>query len=149
MNQPNQLGPFLIVTLVAVGFVFFWCCLLIVIGRVSGWILLAQKYRTDAPFGGPRWHFQQAQMRWQCNYGFILTVGANPTGLFLKPLVFFRPGHPPLFVPWSETQIEMKRYSFWAGTNMEVHFPNVPGTFIRFPENLAKRIAAVSVAPSR
>src|SRR5262245_27125558 len=130
MNQLNQLGPLLLVSVVVIGFLVFWCCLLFVIGRVSGWSLLAQKYRADAPFDGAHWHFQRAQMKWRCNY--VLTVGANATGLFLKPLFFFRPGHPPLFIPWSETQIEMKPL-FWAGINMEVHFPNVPGTFIRFP----------------
>jgi len=31
---------------------------------------------------------------------------------------------------------------------MVVHFPNVPGTFIRFPEKLAKQIATVCVAQS-
>jgi hypothetical protein len=137
--------PFTLVPLVIIGYICFWCGLMIVIGRFGGWVLLAKKYRATEPFDGPRWHFQFAQMRWQCNYGGVLTVGANATGLFLKPLFFFRPGHPALFIPWSETQIEMKQL-FWSGNSMEVHFPNVPGTRIRFPEKLAKRIAAVSVA---
>lgn len=145
MNHFNQFFPFLIIPLVIVGYVLFWCGLMVVIGRVSGWVLLAQKYRTDLAFDGPLWHFQQAQMRWRCNYGGVLTVGANPAGLYLKPLFFFRPGHAPLFIPWSETQIEMKR-SFWSGNYMEVRFPNVPGAVIRFAEKLAKRIAAVGVS---
>jgi hypothetical protein len=139
----NAIPAATIVPLVIILYVFFWCGLMVVIGRFGGWLLLAARYRTTEPFEGERWHMQHAQLRWSCNYSGVLTIGANAVGLYFKPLFLFRPGHPPLFIPWSETKIEMKK-SFWMGHYMELRFPNVPGTVIRFPEKLAKKIAAVS-----
>jgi hypothetical protein len=114
---------------------------MIVIARCSGWIALAQRYRSTDPFDGKRWYFQNAQFRWSCNYGGCLTIGANAEGIYFAVWVMFRPGHPKLFIPWNETKIEMK-YSFWLGNYMELRFPNVPGTMIRLRERLARRIAA-------
>jgi hypothetical protein len=68
-------------------------------------------------------------------------VGANTDGLYLSIFPIFFMGHPKLFIPWSETSIQMKR-SFWMGKHMEIQFPQVPGTLIRFRESLANRIAA-------
>ena len=48
-------------------------------------------------------------MRWGTNYKHCLTVGADPTGLFLSVLFFYRVGHPPLFLPWSELSIRRRR----------------------------------------
>jgi hypothetical protein len=136
----NQFFAVASIPLVVILYVFFWCGLMIAIARLGGWIPLAQKYRATEPFEGGLWHFQKAQFRWSCNYGGILTVGANTTGLYLRTVLLFRPGHPPLFIPWAETKIEMKK-SFWLGQYMELQFPQVPRTCIRFPEKLAKKIA--------
>ena len=127
--------------LVVVTHVFFFCGLMIVIARLSGWIALAQRYRLNGRFDGTCWYFQHAQFRWSMNYSGALTIGVNGDGLYLSIWPMFRPGHPRLFIPWSETTIRMSR-TFWLGNYMEIQFPNVPRTLIRFHERLAKRIAA-------
>jgi hypothetical protein len=40
----NNLGPLSIVALVIAFDIFMWCGLIILIGRVSGWITLGQRY---------------------------------------------------------------------------------------------------------
>jgi hypothetical protein len=98
----NQLLPIIGIPLVVILYVVFWCGLMIAIGRASGWIALAQSYRTTAPLAGQRWHMQHAQFRWGMNYSGSLTIGADSNGLYLAILLPFRPGHPALFIPWSE-----------------------------------------------
>jgi hypothetical protein len=138
----KQVVPPLVVAAAVVAYVFFWCGLMIAIARASGWIALAQKYRATEPFAGRCWRMQHAQFRWGLNYSFVLTVGVDGSGLYLSTIFPFRAGHPALFIPWSETKIEMKR-SFWQGSFMEIRFPKVPHTCMGFGESLAHKIAAM------
>ncbi len=48
-------------------------------------------------------------MRWGANYNNCLTIGADPSGLYLTLLFLFRIGHPPLFIPWSEISFRNRR----------------------------------------
>lgn len=139
----NQLPPVAIFCIALLLFLAFWCGLLTIIGRISGWLLLADRYRFHDTFDGQCWYLRSAELRWQCSYGGALTVGANPSGLYLAVLAPFRPGHPPLFIPWSETQIQMVP-GVWFGPTMEIHFPEVPGTLIRFSRSMGQRIAAAA-----
>ena len=38
-------------------------------------------------------------------YNGVLTVGVNPAGLYLAVMPLFRPGHPPLFIPWPDVTV--------------------------------------------
>lgn len=89
--------------------ILFWCAILFLIAAVSGWRTLAQKFRLSSTFIGPTWGFQSAYMRWMGHYGNCLNVGADSVGLKLSIVFPFRPGHPPLFVPWSEIAIGERR----------------------------------------
>ena len=86
-------------------FVLFWCAVMFLIARLTGWARLAERFRLTSTFTGPSWGFQSARMRWSTHYGSCLNVGADATGLKLSVLFLFRLGHPPLFVPWSEISI--------------------------------------------
>jgi hypothetical protein len=48
-------------------------------------------------------------MRWASHYGNCLTIGADTTGLMLSVLFPYRPGHPPLFIPWGEISLASRR----------------------------------------
>lgn len=89
-------------------FVLFWCAILFLVSAVSGWMALAQKFRLNSMFSGPSWGFQSAYKRWMGHYGNCLNVGADPTGLKFSILFPFRPGHPPLLLPWSEISVERR-----------------------------------------
>jgi hypothetical protein len=92
-------------------FILFWWAVLFLIAALTGWMTLARRFRLASPFAGQTWGFQSARMRWTSHYGSCLSVGADPTGLKLSVLFLFRPGHPPLFVPWSEISVA-KRWKF-------------------------------------
>ncbi len=48
-------------------------------------------------------------MRWGTNYNNCLVIAADPTGLYLATVFFFRIGHPPLFIPWTEISFLSRR----------------------------------------
>ena len=48
-------------------------------------------------------------MRRGTNYNNVLTIGADRTGLYLSTVFFFRIGHPPLFIPWTEISLSGRR----------------------------------------
>jgi hypothetical protein len=80
-----------------------------IISRVSGWFVLARRFRLAGGFDGVSFGFQSGQMRWLANYGNCLTLGANQDGLYLATMFLFRFMHPPLLVPWSEIKVVRKK----------------------------------------
>jgi len=129
------------IALVLLIYALVWCAILTLIGRASGWAALAREYRFTGKFEGTRWRFQHIQMRWSMNYSGAVTVGTNADGLYLALIPWFDIGHARMFIPWTDMKIEMKHARF-AGDYMEITFPKVPGTLVRFGARLAKRIAA-------
>jgi hypothetical protein len=86
-------------------FLSVWIFVTYVISRIDGWHLLAQRFRTEAEFTGPIYRWFNAAMRWGIRYNSALKVGTNVEGLYIAPLILFRMGHPPLFIPWSEISV--------------------------------------------
>ncbi len=101
--------PQAVVAIGVLGFLAAWILIANLVALMSGWSQLAARFRLQGEFPGPKWSWQSAQMRWGANYNNCLTVGADQTGLFLHPMILFRSGHPPLFVPWSETTFQRTR----------------------------------------
>ena len=97
------------IVLFALFFVAVWCAALFAVSRVSGWALLANRFRTDSTFPGPTWTWQSARLRWGCNYNNCLTLGSDPSGLYLSMMFIFSIGAPPLLVPWPEVTIVRRR----------------------------------------
>ena len=86
-----------------VAFPDLWVAISFFIAGVGGWAALVRAFRRHEPLPRDRWDFQSGGMRWWTTYSSVLTVGANPRGLFLSvTLPLFRVGHPPLFIPWTE-----------------------------------------------
>jgi hypothetical protein len=93
-----------------------WCGGIYLIALMSGWHRLAQRFRCERGFEGKLWRFQTGAMRWATAYRGILTLGANESGMYLAMLVFFKMGHPALFVPWSEITVSERRRWMMTGT---------------------------------
>lgn len=94
-------------------FVALWTGVGFIIGLVSGWHSLAERYKTDRMFPDHKRRMRSAKMRFSASYNNVLTLASDLEGLYLGVFVVFRVGHPPLFVPWSEIQVdEPKRYFF-------------------------------------
>jgi hypothetical protein len=116
-----------------------WVALSIALARAGGWAALAAVYRAPEAFGGKRWRFQSAGMRWRTNYGACLTVGANAEGLYLAVPFPFRIGHPPLFIPWTDISVTATRRLVF--TYLEFRFRRAPDIPFRVGERLGRRIA--------
>ena len=86
--------PFLIVG--------WWLFVIYLLAAASGWRLLARRFRLQGEFTGQKWRMQSARLRWMISFNNCLTIGADETGLFMAPMLLFRPWQPPLFIPWAE-----------------------------------------------
>lgn len=90
-------------------FVALWCAVLFLTSQISGWAALARRFRLASPFTGQTWAWNRARMRWGTNYKNCLTIGADPMGLYLSVMFFFRLFHPPLVLPWQEVSVRRRR----------------------------------------
>ena len=106
--------PLVLVPFLPFFFATFWCAIVFLISRVSGWALLARRFHLQFAFTGPTWRWQSARMRWLANYNNCLTVGSDPSGLCLSTFFLFRAGHAPLLIPWPEISIYRRRKVLFA-----------------------------------
>lgn len=126
-----------------VGYVLgLWLAVNYIISLVSGWAELARVYCFSGKFEGRRWKFQSGQMRLLMNIHNALTVGANQEGLYLQLFFPFRPGKPPLLIPWSDVSCREGRLLFWK--HVEFRFRQTPAVYLQLSFALAEKIAAAS-----
>lgn len=102
MDSPIWL-PLAIVLGFFVVFPLFWSGIVLLIGQLSGWTSLGTQFRARTPVAGQ----QVTGMRvgW-ASYNNVARVEATPEGLGIDVFVLFRPGHPPLRLPWSEVRFD-------------------------------------------
>jgi len=128
--RPEELIPILILCV--------WVLVLLGISSLSGWARLASVYRRTEPFTGNLWKYQSARMRGFMRYNNCLTVGANSGGLYLSTFFLFRPGHPPLFIPWRDIMIT----SFGRdGRYLKFHFREIPEVPFIISDKLREQLA--------
>lgn len=120
-------------------FPLVWSGALMLVAHTGGWARIAAEYRSWDPFEGRRWRFQSGQFGWS-NYGNCLTVGAARQGLYFSVLFLFRPGHPPILVPWSDVTATPGKFLF--SRYVDFRFRRVPEARVRLAQRLADRIAA-------
>ena len=119
-----------------VAFVAMWTGICWLISHLSGWQRLAALYAHDGPFVA-QWGMQSARIGW-ASYNGVLTVGADRGGLYLKPILPFRVGHAPLYIPWSDVTTAAFRFIF---SYYVFQVKKVPRARIRVYERLGRRIA--------
>jgi hypothetical protein len=122
-----------------VAFILFWVSIVLVIGVLSGWRSLAKHYRSDVVFTGSWRGIRRARLGFSAYKGGALRAGADPMGLHLAPAAVFRPGHPPLFIPWSEIQHHAAEGFF--GRAVVFTFARAPRITLSLTEDDAKAIA--------
>jgi hypothetical protein len=107
----------------------------------GGWKQLTQNYKANTSFVGARLNFQTAIINTGKQSGTI-NVGINSSGLHLSCIFFLRPGHPPLFIPWSEISWtrERERYPY----AIKLQTAKQPGIPILITESLFEEIKALS-----
>lgn len=121
----------------AVMFVALWCGIALGLSYIGGWGGLASVYRAQRAFEGRRRSFQSGNVG-ITRYRSALTVGANPEGLHLSVLFFFRVGHPPLFVPWEDVTTTLSKGTYYG--DVELRFRNAPSTYVILPQPLVDQL---------
>lgn len=102
---------------------------------VGGWRSLAGRYRTERELPEHRRSLQRAQMRLGTNYNNILTLGSDADGLYMAMPKLLSLGHPRLFIPWSEIQVEEpQRWFFFMTRRLRLGPDRIP---LRVREALA------------
>ena len=132
--QPWVLIPLLIFALIC------WLVFVLNLGAwLNGWWSLARAYPHTGHFDGKLRRFRSLHLGWG-NYNGITTIGTNAEGLYLAMFVLFRPGHPPVFIPWDDVSAKVVRGWFWM-QYLELRFAKVPGLRVRISEKLGQQIA--------
>jgi hypothetical protein len=129
---------------VLLAFAFFaviWFGVFNLVAFLGGWTQLARSYRASTGFEGKRWWMQSGMGRFSVHYGNCLLIGANLEGLRIAVFFPFRPGHPPLFFPWSDISITYERR--WLARWACLHFSEEQSVSFYLPERLAQKIGDV------
>lgn len=125
------------ILLIVAAVVLWWAFVLNVIGLLSGWSSLAHHYRARAPFDLTQTFLGSGRLGLS-NYGGCLVFGVNADGLSLKVFFPFRPGHPPLFIPWSD--IDASAVEGWIFGYLDLRFRQAPGVRLRVAASLGAKI---------
>jgi hypothetical protein len=119
-----------------------WLAVNYVISVLSGWAELGRVYRARGKFQGQKWSFQSGQMRLLMGIHNALTAGADSQGLYLALFFPFRPGNPPLYIPWDDVTAREVRVLFWD--RVEFRFRQAPYVYLRVRKNLARELAVTA-----
>jgi hypothetical protein len=111
----NDVSPLLIVALFTTLAIPWWCFVVWMISFMSGWQRLAAAYPALDEPSGERFGMEGARIG-LANYKGCLVVHSSPGGLHLSVWTLFRPGHAPLFIPWSAMHRLRRRQLFWLDT---------------------------------
>lgn len=117
-------------------FVGLWVGVSALISLAGGWWGLAKRYRTERTFPAHKRSLQRGQMRAGTGYNGVLTLASDAEGLYLGVMFLFRVAHPPLFIPWSEIEIEEpKRWLFFLVQRLRLGPDRIP---LQLRERLAQ-----------
>jgi len=126
--------PAFIVPVALAGFVLFWMSIATLLGHVSGWKAMHARFGLPPGVEAPRCQLVSGRIG-LVNYNNVLRVGCDRFGVYLSVLVFFRAGHPPLFIPWNEVHdVERKDFLWHQRVRFSVGHPRI--TTITLPAAL-------------
>jgi hypothetical protein len=115
----------------------FWSGVVWLVGQV-GWRRLARDYETDAPITGRTFRMASASIGW-ATYSNTLTISIEPGGLRLAPMLLFRPGHPPVLIPWDDIEGIRPQTLLWH-TSYALDVAASQPLTVRVPERVVRAI---------
>ena len=121
-----------------VAFALFWMAIVWLIAQLSGWSKLADVYPARIPFNETCWSMQSGRFRWSSNYSGILRVCADGQALHLSVFILFRPGNPPLSIPWEDITTKPRTFG------VELRFYRAEGVPLLISRQLAGRLEQAS-----
>jgi hypothetical protein len=113
-----------VLILFPVFFITLWCFIIWIFSHTSGWRKLAARFHESHAFEGTLVRFQSARLN-LVNFNNVLHLGLHQRGMYLVPMILFRPFHKPLFIPWEEIVAEPNKRFLFRG--YQLHFRSVPG----------------------
>lgn len=125
--------PSFIVPAALVGFVLFWMAIIRLLGTISGWKTMHERFGPPGPVA-PRYQLVTGRVG-LVNYNNVLRVACDRSGLYLSVLAFFRAGHPAVFIPWNEVHdAERKDFLWRKRVRFSVGHPRI--TTVMLPASL-------------
>jgi hypothetical protein len=115
MNSPEPAPLSLLIGILAAFPILFsamWWFVCQVLSTLGGWRRVARVYPAPGPPEGKVFSGQQGRMG-MANYKGTLTFHTTPEGVYVKVMVLFKFGHPPLFIPWSAMHNPKSYRLFW------------------------------------
>ncbi|WP_254507375.1 hypothetical protein [Anatilimnocola floriformis] len=127
----------LLIPAVFLAFALWWCFIIWVISFIGGWRALAKRFGVRQLPPGKKYHLQSAAFSkggLPCNYGNCLTMIVAEQGLGIAIFPAFRPGHPPLLIPWSEFYRPRQKTVLWYWKFFEAEIGEPPIVTVCLPE---------------
>jgi hypothetical protein len=134
-NLINQHFPFLF----PVFFIAMWLIVTSILGVLSGWYLLMQKYPDRKEDELLRLKYQSGLMGLWVGMRGILNIGVCPSGLRIGIMRIFGIFCRDFFVPWEEIRVERKNQFFWQ--RAELQFGNPVVGRLSISSHVADRLA--------
>ncbi len=119
-------------------FALFWSFVVWLIAQISGWRQLADVYPARQPFNERCWSWQSGRLRWGMSYNGVLNVCADAQAMHLSTFLFFRPGNPPLSIPWEDITGRQR------GFLVELRFRRAESIPLRISPRLADKLVEAS-----
>ena len=140
-NPPDDANVLVIFPL----FIVAWLLGGALLAHLSGWRLLAKRFRATEPVEGLRCRFSSGRMgrrgEMPVGYGSCLNLIVGRTGFRLSILFPFRFFCPPLFIPWTEVEsVEEKRDWFRQRSQISIRGSDV---FVAISGHAGECIAAM------
>jgi hypothetical protein len=130
--------------------VAFWCLVCYLIGLMSGWSSLARRFTAQSePSGqtlqaGPL--FYSVYLRFWGHYSSVVRAISTTDALYLSVLLPFRPGHPPLCIPWNE--IAFARTKFLWQRFVVLTLGSEEQIPLRITERMARKLELLDRVPT-
>jgi hypothetical protein len=138
----TEIAPW--IALALFGFTFFWCFVVFLISRLSGWAVLAAAYpATEVLSPSVRYRWQSAFMNANTKYNASIIVAADTQGVHFATFPIFGVGHAPFSVPWTDVRAEARQLMFV--TRVKLTFARAPQVTMLVLPRLAERLEAASM----
>lgn len=140
----DPVSPWLLVGII-VGFPFvfvgIWSFVCVLLSSLGGWGRLAARYRTREAPAGTAFYSQYARLG-LTSYKATMNFHLTPRGFYMTVMPLFRPGHPPLFIPWEDVYNAQPEKFLWI-ESMRVDLGSPALATLRMPAKVyAARPAA-------
>lgn len=126
MSTGTETGLIVLFILIAfpIFFTGLWVGITLLMSWIGGWGKVGKQYAAvgEPPQGRVLRHV--TGMFGMTRYKNVLTVITSDTGLYIANRKIFRPGHPPLFIPFSDIIYPRKQtLFFWEYVAFEIGSP--------------------------